>query len=195
MISSDDCLWFIDDALNGMIAIVSDLGDDLANAKPVLPGANSPFAVLTHCLGVMEYWAGAMIAGRDVVRDRDAEFAAAAASGCSSHEPAGRASNWLTTSPRSSRPGRRNVRRSTRPTPSFLSGEHRAARWCTSRRSSRSTGDRWRSPGTCCGHRGCNSCSSEEPRAFAVRHDAATTQQVDGPRSSRHADVDKVLKS
>jgi Protein of unknown function (DUF664) len=76
MVSSDDCLWFIDDALNGMIGIVSDLGDDLANAKPALPGANSPFAVLTHCLGVMEYWAGAMIAGRDVVRDRDAEFVA-----------------------------------------------------------------------------------------------------------------------
>jgi Protein of unknown function (DUF664) len=76
VISTDDCLWFIDDALNGMVAIVSDLGDDLANAKPDVPGANSPFAVLTHCLGVMEFWAGGMIAGRSVVRDRDAEFEA-----------------------------------------------------------------------------------------------------------------------
>jgi hypothetical protein len=76
MISTEDCLWFIDDALNGMAGIVEDLGDDLANATPDLPGANSPYVLLTHCIGVVEWWAGAMIAGRSVVRDRDAEFTA-----------------------------------------------------------------------------------------------------------------------
>jgi hypothetical protein len=76
MISTEDCLWFIDDALNGMVAIVSDLGDELANAAPDMPGANSPYAVLTHCLGVIDWWGGAMIAGRAVVRDRAAEFEA-----------------------------------------------------------------------------------------------------------------------
>ncbi|MGH3847548.1 MAG: DUF664 domain-containing protein [Pseudonocardiaceae bacterium] len=37
---------------------------------------NSPFAILTHCLGVMEYWGGEIVAGRSIVRDRPAEFRA-----------------------------------------------------------------------------------------------------------------------
>lgn len=76
MISTDDYLAFVDDALEGMIDIVFELGDDMANHKPDLPGANSPYAILTHCLGVMEYWAGHVVAGRVVERDRDAEFRA-----------------------------------------------------------------------------------------------------------------------
>jgi hypothetical protein len=32
--------------------------------------------ILTHCLGLMEYWAGATVAGRSIERDRDAEFTA-----------------------------------------------------------------------------------------------------------------------
>ena len=76
MISLDDFLWFADEALDGMVEIVSDLGDELANRRPELPGANSPYAILTHCLGVIEYWAGEVIAGRDVARDRAAEFVA-----------------------------------------------------------------------------------------------------------------------
>jgi hypothetical protein len=76
MISVDDFLAFVDDALDGMIEIVSGLGDDLANRRPDLPGANSPYALLTHCLGVMEFWGGYVVAGRHVVRDRDAEFTA-----------------------------------------------------------------------------------------------------------------------
>ena len=76
LISVDDCLVYIDDALDGMVAIVSELGDDLANRRLDVTGANSPFALLTHCLGVMEYWAGHVVAGREVERDRDAEFRA-----------------------------------------------------------------------------------------------------------------------
>src|SRR2546426_101166 len=60
-----------------MVAIVRELGDERANGRPDLPGANSPYAILTHCLGVMEYWAGHAVAGRRIVRDRDAEFHAA----------------------------------------------------------------------------------------------------------------------
>jgi len=41
-----------------MIEIVTQLGDELANRRPDVPGANSPYALLHHCLGVMEYWAG-----------------------------------------------------------------------------------------------------------------------------------------
>jgi hypothetical protein len=76
MISIDDFLYYVDDALDAMVRIVSELGDDLANRRPDVPGANSPFAILTHCLGVMEYWGGEVVAGRAIVRDRAAEFRA-----------------------------------------------------------------------------------------------------------------------
>jgi hypothetical protein len=66
----------VDEALDGMVEIVTELGDDVANRRPDLPGANSPFALLTHCLGVMEYWAGHVVAGRTIERDRPAEFRA-----------------------------------------------------------------------------------------------------------------------
>ena len=69
-------LWFVDRALKAMAAIVETLGDDLANRRPALEGANSAYAILTHCLGVMEYWGGATVAGRAIERDRDAEFTA-----------------------------------------------------------------------------------------------------------------------
>ena len=76
MISVDDYLTFVDDALDGMVAIVTELGDKLANKRPDVSGANSPYVLLTHCLGVMEYWGGHVVAGRRVDRDRDAEFRA-----------------------------------------------------------------------------------------------------------------------
>jgi hypothetical protein len=71
MIDVDDYLYFVDEALEGMVAMVTELGDDLANRRLDVPGSNSPYA-----LGVMEYWGGAMVAGRTIERDRDAEFRA-----------------------------------------------------------------------------------------------------------------------
>jgi hypothetical protein len=79
MISVDDYLWFVDDALDGMVEIVTELGDDLANRRPDVGETNSPYVLLTHCLGVLEYWGGRMVAGRKISRDRDAEFRAAGA--------------------------------------------------------------------------------------------------------------------
>ena len=76
MISVDDYLWFVDEALDGMVAIVTKLGDDKANRRPDIPGANSPYVILHHCLGVMEYWGGHVVAGRPTHRDRAAEFRA-----------------------------------------------------------------------------------------------------------------------
>lgn len=76
MISTEDYLVFVDEALDGMADIVTALGDDLANRRLEMPGATSPYAVLTHCLGVVEYWAGHVVAGRAIERDRDAEFRA-----------------------------------------------------------------------------------------------------------------------
>src|SRR4051812_39834254 len=59
-----------------MVGIVESLGDDLANSRPGLVGANSPYAIVIHCLGVLEFWGGAMVAGRGISRDRDTEFVA-----------------------------------------------------------------------------------------------------------------------
>jgi Protein of unknown function (DUF664) len=75
-ISPDGLTGFVDRAVDGMAAIVRDLGDDLANRRPGLPGANSPYGILRHCLGVMEFWGGQVVAGRQVSRDRAAEFSA-----------------------------------------------------------------------------------------------------------------------
>ncbi|MCR6483676.1 DinB family protein [Amycolatopsis sp. OK19-0408] len=75
-LTEDDYLWFADRALDGMATILTDLGDDRANRRPPLPGANTPFAIVTHCLGVLEFWVGALVAGRVVERDRAAEFTA-----------------------------------------------------------------------------------------------------------------------
>lgn len=75
--SLDDCVLFVDKALDQMAAIVAELGDELANRRPDLPGANSPYQLLFHCLGVCEFWGGGQIAGRTIERDRAAEFHAA----------------------------------------------------------------------------------------------------------------------
>ncbi|MFZ0059422.1 MAG: DinB family protein [Acidimicrobiales bacterium] len=78
-VRTEDVLWYADHSLDEMVAILRQLGDETANRRPRLPGANSPFAIVTHCLGVMEFWAGAVIADRPIVRDRDAEFSATGA--------------------------------------------------------------------------------------------------------------------
>ena len=72
----DDLLRYCDEALVAMRDMVVELGDQLANRRPDLPGANSPFAILTHCLGVCGYWASSVNLGQVVRRDRDAEFTA-----------------------------------------------------------------------------------------------------------------------
>ncbi|MET7400496.1 aminotransferase class I/II-fold pyridoxal phosphate-dependent enzyme [Dactylosporangium sp. NPDC005572] len=74
MITVDEYLLYTDRAFDGMTRIVGELGDDLANRRPALPGANTPYGLLTHCLGVVEYWAGSLVAGRPIERDRDREF-------------------------------------------------------------------------------------------------------------------------
>ncbi|WP_027928633.1 mycothiol transferase [Amycolatopsis thermoflava] len=77
MLDEESFLFFTDRALDGMTAILAGLGDELANTRPDLPGANTPYAIVNHCLGVIAAWAGQVVAGRSVHRDREAEFAAA----------------------------------------------------------------------------------------------------------------------
>jgi hypothetical protein len=75
----EEYLWYVDFALDQMTAILVGLGDELASTRPDLLGANSPYAIVTHCCGVMEWWGGEMVAGRAVQRDRAAEFVATGA--------------------------------------------------------------------------------------------------------------------
>jgi hypothetical protein len=71
--------WYflVERHLDRMARIVADLGDDLVNVTPDLPGANSPYAIVYHCCGMLEWWTAEAVHGRDVHRDRDAEFTAA----------------------------------------------------------------------------------------------------------------------
>lgn len=75
MLTPEDYLYFTDRAVNGMAAIVAELGDGTANAQ-AYPGANTPYALLHHCLAVVETWIGGFVRGRPIERDRDAEFTA-----------------------------------------------------------------------------------------------------------------------
>lgn len=73
----DELISYVERALDEMTGIVTKLGDDVANRRPDLPEANSPYAILRHCLGVMDFWGGQVVAGRTVDRDREGEFRAA----------------------------------------------------------------------------------------------------------------------
>jgi hypothetical protein len=75
-VDTDEYLYFLDRALDGMLAAVAELGDERANQAPPLPGANPPWAITYHCTQVAEYWIGHLIGGRDSHRDRAAEFTA-----------------------------------------------------------------------------------------------------------------------
>jgi hypothetical protein len=75
-ITNDDFLYFINVALDGMVRIVEELGDERVNLRPNFPGANTPYVILYHCVGCTHFWIGALIAGRQVTRDRNAEFLA-----------------------------------------------------------------------------------------------------------------------
>jgi len=74
MISTDDYCWFVDRTLDQIVSVLEVLGDDLASEGPELTGANSPYGIVTHCVGVMATWGGHFVAGREVVRDRATEF-------------------------------------------------------------------------------------------------------------------------
>lgn len=64
------------ESLDAMAHIIVSLGDDKANCAPPLDGANTPYAIVFHCVGMLEYWAGSVIGGEAIPRDRDAEFTA-----------------------------------------------------------------------------------------------------------------------
>lgn len=75
-IAEDDVLHVCYRALDGMARILTELGDELANTRPALHHASTPVQIVTHCLGMLEYWVGQGVAGRQIERDREAEFLA-----------------------------------------------------------------------------------------------------------------------
>ena len=59
----------IRDAIKGM-------GDEAANWRPLPQDTNSVYAILTHIIGVDDFWVRQVITGETLQRDREAEFAA-----------------------------------------------------------------------------------------------------------------------
>ncbi len=74
--NTDEYLYFVDRAFDGMLAALQQLGDDRANAVPPLHGANSVWAIVYHCSAVVEFWVGHVALGRHSDRDRESEFGA-----------------------------------------------------------------------------------------------------------------------
>lgn len=62
--------------LDEIVDLVAGLDDAAAGAVPPLPGANSAYQLLTHCLGMARQWVREDILGEPTGRDRDAEFEA-----------------------------------------------------------------------------------------------------------------------
>ena len=57
-----------------MVQAIEELSDERVNQRPNLPEANSPYAILSHCVGLTHYWIGRVCAGRPYARDRDVEI-------------------------------------------------------------------------------------------------------------------------
>jgi hypothetical protein len=62
--------------LDRLVAAIADMDEAAANWKPPAPGANSVLVLVTHALASAEDNVVRRAAGKAVVRDRDAEFAA-----------------------------------------------------------------------------------------------------------------------
>ncbi|MCL2395674.1 MAG: DinB family protein [Acidimicrobiaceae bacterium] len=75
-LSPEGFLFMVDRAFDGMVRILNALGDDLVNERPDLEGANSPFGIVTHCVGLTRWWSDEVAGGGKVPRDREAEFPA-----------------------------------------------------------------------------------------------------------------------
>jgi len=76
-IAPEEFVSYMHAAFDGMLTIAEELGDERLNQRPNnMPNTSTPFVILTHCIGLTRYWLGTVIAGRQIPRDRDAEFSA-----------------------------------------------------------------------------------------------------------------------
>ncbi|GAA4288385.1 DUF664 domain-containing protein [Georgenia daeguensis] len=74
--SDDILLRYCLQKFDELTQLVVDLGDELANLRPDVEGANSPVAILVHCCGMMRNWSSTVNLGVPIPRHRDAEFRA-----------------------------------------------------------------------------------------------------------------------
>ncbi len=74
-LAPSDARAFIELALDRMMSRAAALGAHV-DEPPDLPGSNSVYALVVHCVGVGEWWLDHVVLGRPSTRDRDAEFAA-----------------------------------------------------------------------------------------------------------------------
>lgn len=56
--------------------VIRGLNDEAANWQPLQAGTNSIYAILTHIIGVDNFWVRQIIGGQTVQRNREAEFRA-----------------------------------------------------------------------------------------------------------------------
>ena len=75
-ITVDDFLLFCDRTIDGYREALERLDDDLINAVPPVPGANTPYRLVVHALGACDWWTSHIVLGHPSDRDRDAEFVA-----------------------------------------------------------------------------------------------------------------------
>lgn len=75
-ITAADFLLFCDRTIDGMTRAVQRLDDESVNVAPPLPGANTPFQLVTHALAAAEYWVSHHVCGLPSSRVRDNEFRA-----------------------------------------------------------------------------------------------------------------------
>jgi uncharacterized damage-inducible protein DinB len=66
---------YIQEKVTQLHEAVAGLSDDDLNRAPDLPGANTPYVIVTHTLGNIRAWVLGIICGQDLRRDRPAEFA------------------------------------------------------------------------------------------------------------------------
>jgi hypothetical protein len=64
-----------------LLETIAGLDDRAVNWKPPVPGANSLLVLVTHAIGSAEEHVVGKAAGKEVVRNRDAEFAARGTAG------------------------------------------------------------------------------------------------------------------
>ena len=75
----DAAILLLQENLTAVADLVVGLGDDLAARRPDLPGANTPYGIANHCVGLVEFWLGSVVGGERIPRDRDGEFTATGA--------------------------------------------------------------------------------------------------------------------
>lgn len=78
MISASEFVFFCERTIDYMAAGLERLDNTTVNAKPGMPGSNSPAQLITHALGACDWWTAHIICGDHVDRDRAGEFRAIA---------------------------------------------------------------------------------------------------------------------